>query len=37
MYNICRDSYWVVKGLLISDMKATVKGMLINLLSMVDR
>lgn len=30
------DSYWIVKGLLISGMHETVKGMLLNFLLMVD-
>lgn len=29
------DSYWIMKGLLLSDMKTTVKGMLSNFLQMV--
>ncbi|XP_037077546.1 trehalase-like [Pollicipes pollicipes] len=31
------DSYWVMKGLLLSEMHNTVKGMLQNFLAMVDR
>ena len=31
------DSYWIVRGLLLSEMFDTVKGMLINFLSIVDR
>lgn len=30
------DSYWIVRGLLISEMHSTVKGMLHNFLDMVD-
>ncbi|TGZ50282.1 trehalase [Temnothorax longispinosus] len=31
------DSYWVIEGLLLCDMPVTVKGMIENFLSMVDR
>lgn len=31
------DSYWIVKGLLLSEMKKTTRGMLENFLSIVDR
>lgn len=31
------DSYWIIKGLLASDMNQTVRGMIENFLSMVDR
>lgn len=31
------DTYWIIKGLLLSDMKETAKGMIENLLSMVER
>lgn len=31
------DSYWIVKGLLLSEMFATVKGMLTNFVSVVDK
>ncbi|KAK9502158.1 hypothetical protein O3M35_012745 [Rhynocoris fuscipes] len=31
------DSYWIVKGLLLSEMTHTVRGMLLNFLSIVDR
>lgn len=31
------DSYWIIRGLLFSEMKTTVKGMLENFLSLVDR
>lgn len=31
------DSYWIIKGLLLSEMKTTVKGMLSNFVSIVDR
>ncbi|XP_023314191.1 trehalase isoform X2 [Trichogramma pretiosum] len=31
------DSYWIVKGLLLSEMTATVKGMLSNFVSIVER
>jgi len=31
------DSYWVIKGLLLSDMKSTVKGMLENFMAMVEK
>lgn len=31
-----RDSYWVIKGLLLCQMKSTVKGMLENFLSLVE-
>ncbi|XP_053404626.1 trehalase-like isoform X2 [Mercenaria mercenaria] len=31
------DSYWVIKGLLVCEMKATVKGMLENFISLVKR
>lgn len=30
------DSYWVIKGLLLTGMKETVKGMIENFLSMVE-
>ena len=33
----CRDSYWIIKGLLLSGMTDTVKGMLSNFVSMVDQ
>ena len=32
-----RDSYWVIKGLLISSMTETARGMLSNFARMVDR
>lgn len=31
------DSYWIIKGLLLSEMYTTVKGMLTNFVSIVDR
>lgn len=31
------DSYWIIEGLILSEMTTTVKGMLENLLSLVDR
>ncbi|CAH2099262.1 unnamed protein product [Euphydryas editha] len=31
------DSYWIIKGLLLSEMRNTAKGMVVNLLSIVDR
>ncbi|XP_014478596.1 PREDICTED: trehalase-like isoform X3 [Dinoponera quadriceps] len=31
------DSYWIVKGLLLSEMRTTVKGMLNNFVSIVDK
>lgn len=31
------DSYWIVRGLLHSEMYATVKGMLRNFFSVIDR
>ncbi|XP_076675523.1 trehalase isoform X2 [Andrena cerasifolii] len=31
------DSYWIIKGLLLSEMYATVKGMLSNFVSLVDK
>lgn len=31
------DSYWIIKGLLLSEMHSTVKGMLNNFVSIVDR
>lgn len=31
------DSYWIIKGLLLSEMRTTAKGMVNNLLSIVDR
>lgn len=31
------DSYWIIKGLLLSEMQETVKGMLSNFVSVVDR
>ena len=33
----CRDSYWVLEGLLTSGMTETAKGMLINLIGFVKR
>ncbi|CAB3258666.1 unnamed protein product [Arctia plantaginis] len=31
------DSYWIIKGLLLSEMRSTAKGMVSNLLQIVDR
>lgn len=31
------DSYWIIKGLLLSEMRNTAKGMILNFLSIVDR
>nr|QPK67214.1 Trehalase 2 [Rondotia menciana] len=31
------DSYWIIKGLLLSEMRSTAKGMVTNFLSIVDR
>lgn len=31
------DSYWITEGMLLCDMKDTVKGMIENLLSMAER
>ena len=35
--HVCRDSYWVLKGLLLSEMHQTVRGMIENFLVMVDK
>ncbi|XP_047540830.1 trehalase-like isoform X1 [Vanessa atalanta] len=31
------DSYWIIKGLLLSEMRTTAKGMVVNFLNIVDR
>lgn len=33
----CRDSYWVIEGLLLSEMAVTAKGMIQNFLYLVER
>ena len=32
----CRDSYWILKGLLVSKMKSTAMSMCYNLLNLLD-
>lgn len=33
----CRDSYWILKGLLVSRMNNTAENMCYNLLSLLDK
>ena len=35
VFTQCRDTYWVINGLLVCDMHSTAKGMIENLLQMV--
>jgi Trehalase len=33
---LCRDSYWILKGLLVSQMNTTAENMCFNLLSLLE-
>ena len=35
--SLCRDTYWIIRGLLVSEMFATARGMIENLLTLVER